>query len=67
MLIDLLESSKAIGLCPMGKFPKYIYIFYLPTLNIIYFVEKICLRFCLCIFERLTLLKVIVLSRILGK
>ena len=27
MLIDLLESSKAIGLCPMGKYGIWIYYF----------------------------------------
>ena len=30
---------------------KIFFIFYQPTLNIICFVEKIFLRFCLCIFE----------------
>ena len=45
-----------------------IFLFYQPTLNIICFVEKIyiLLRFCLCIL-RVTLSKVIVLSRFLGK
>ena len=50
------------------KISKIIFLFYPPTLNIICFVDKnhIFLRFCLCIL-RVTLLKVIVLSRFLGK
>ena len=47
------------------KIYEIIFLFYLPTLNIICFVEKNWGS--VCVFLRVTLLKVIVLSRFLGK
>ena len=51
------------------KNSKIIFLFHPPTLNIICFVEKkhIYFRGSFCVFLRVTLLKVIVLSRLLGK
>ena len=47
---------------------KIIFIFYPPTLKIICFLEKIIYFLgSVCVFLRVTLLKVIALSRCLGK
>ena len=54
----------------VGKKKKFLifFLFYPPTLNIICLVEKIIyFSGSVCVFLRLTLLKVIVLSRFLGK